>query len=217
VPAGQTQAVLREWFGRWGLPEQVRVDNGTPWGSSDDLPTPLALWLVGLGIAVHRNDPCRPQQNGVVERSMGTLKRWSEPHACASVAHWQARLDHEEDVYRTGYPLPGGLTRWQRWPGLRHSGRPYTRRWEDRRWSLARAVDHLANYTLERKVSSKGYVSLFNRSYPVGRVLAGRVVKVCLDPLRPEWLVLDRQSAAQLRGIPAETVTRRHIVDDLKL
>src|SRR5580765_8532727 len=57
VPAAQTQALLREWLARWGRPAQMRVDNGTPWGSSDAVPTPLALWLIGLGIGMHWNDP----------------------------------------------------------------------------------------------------------------------------------------------------------------
>src|SRR5436305_8099380 len=134
VPAAATQAQLRHWFGQWGLPAQVRVDNGTPWGSSDDVPTPLALWLVGLGIALHWNDPCCPQQNGVIERSMGTLKRWSDPHTCQSLAQWQERLDEEERVYREEYPTPAGGTRRQRWPGLAHSGRSYSRAWEKRQW-----------------------------------------------------------------------------------
>jgi hypothetical protein len=193
------------------------VDNGIPWGSSDDVPTPLALWLVGLGIAMHWNDPSSPQQNGVVERSMGTLKRWSEPRSCVSVAQWQERLDREERLYREEYPLPSGSSRWQQWPGLRHSGRSYSLAWENRHWSLPAALEHLANYTLERKVSGTGHVSLFNRSYYVGKVQAGRMVKVFLDPQRVEWIVLDCRSAAQLRALPAETVTRKDIVEMLKL
>ena len=217
MPASQTQAQLRKWFARWGLPGQLRVDNGTPWGSSNDLPTPLALWLVGLGIAMHWNDPNSPQQNGVVERSMGTLKRWTEPQTCVSIAEWQERLDHAERLYREEYPLPSGVTRWQQWPGLRHSGRRYSRAWEKREWSLAKALEHLANYTLNRTVSSSGHLSLFNRSYHVGSLLVGKAVKVCLDPQTVHWVVLDRRSAAQLRSIAAETVNRKHIVEMLDM
>jgi transposase InsO family protein len=195
----------------------MRVDNGTPWGSSDDVPTALALWLVGLGIAMHWNDPRCPQQNGVVERSMGTFKNWSDPRTCPSVEAWQERLDREERVYREEYPTASGASRMQCWPGLRHSGRRYSVRWEERHWSLQAALEHLADYTLERTVSGNGQLSLFDRPYYVGAALAKRVVKVYLNPQRVEWVVMDRQSAAQLRMFPADTLTRKNIVEQLKL
>ncbi len=199
------------------MPLQLRVDNGTPWGSSDDVPTPLALWLIGLGLQVHWNDPCCPQQNGVAERSMGTMKRWSNPQDCQSVVQWQQRLDHEERLYREEYPTASGQSRLQRWPGLQHSGRHYSVAWEKRHWSLERALEHMANYTLERTVSSNGRLSLFDRSYSAGKALAGKRVKVFLDPQKVEWVVLDRQSLAQLRCFPAATLTRKNIVECLKL
>src|SRR6266852_5962403 len=75
VPVGKVQAVLRHAFQRWGRPQRFRVDNGTPWGSVGDLPTDLALWLLGLDVGISPNPPRRPQDNGVVERSQGTGKR----------------------------------------------------------------------------------------------------------------------------------------------
>src|ERR671934_175688 len=76
LPRRTVQPLLRQAFGRWGLPGGLRVDNGKPWGSWSDLPTALALWLLGLGIELHWNPPRQPQRNGVVERSQGTGKRW---------------------------------------------------------------------------------------------------------------------------------------------
>src|SRR5262249_53568051 len=78
VPAAATQGFLRRQFAHWGRPEALRVDNGSPWGSRGDLPTDLVLWLAGLAVAVRANPPRRPQDNGVVERSQGTGKRWAE-------------------------------------------------------------------------------------------------------------------------------------------
>jgi hypothetical protein len=42
--------MFRQVFVRWGLPDRVRVDNGYPWGTPRDLPSELALWLIGLGV-----------------------------------------------------------------------------------------------------------------------------------------------------------------------
>ena len=63
--------------------------NGSGWttarrgGRKGDLPTGLEFWLAGLEVEVQANPPRRPQDNGVVERSQGTGKRWSEPHRAA--------------------------------------------------------------------------------------------------------------------------------------
>jgi hypothetical protein len=67
VPEDAVQTQLRQAFARWGLPGGLRVDNGTPWGSWSDRPPVLALWLIGLGVAVQSIPPRQPQHNGVVD------------------------------------------------------------------------------------------------------------------------------------------------------
>jgi hypothetical protein len=57
VPAAATLVQLREAFGHWGIPRCVRVDNGWPWGSTGELPTDLAMWLIGLGVEVICDHP----------------------------------------------------------------------------------------------------------------------------------------------------------------
>ena len=120
MPAAETQRCLREAFARRGMPAQIRVDNGSPWGSAGDLPTALALWLIGLGIGVIWNPARRPQDNGVVERSQGTGKRWAEPPTCADAAELQRRIDDLDGIQREEYPSIGGMSRLEAFPGLRH-------------------------------------------------------------------------------------------------
>ena len=103
VPSGMVQAELRCCFKRWGRPASMRVDNGNPWGSCGDLPTPFALWLIGLGIEVIWNPPRRPQDNGVVERSQGVASNWAEPDRCRNAAELQRRLNEEDRVQRESY------------------------------------------------------------------------------------------------------------------
>ena len=150
------QQAVRAAFARWGLPRRLRVDNGKPWGSWSDLPPALALWLIGLGVDVSWNDPRRPQQNGVVERSQGTSKRWAEPQACQTVAELQARLDEDDQLQRERYPLAQGQARWTLFPGLTHSGRPYQEADEAAAWSLSRVREHLAGYA----VPSGGWIGM---------------------------------------------------------
>jgi hypothetical protein len=203
VPAATVRQALRQQFGRWGLPRCLRVDNGVPWGNWNDLPTPFALWVVGLGVAWHWNDPRCPQQNPKVERSQGTGKRWSEPGRCQSVAQLQERLDEADRIQREVYPSVAGTTRWHLFPQLRHSGRPYSRAWEERSWSLKRVESHLAGYVAIRRVAATGHVSVYDRGRYVGTQYRGQWVQVQYDPDAHGWVIRDRVAQVlQRHGTP---------------
>jgi hypothetical protein len=204
------QQRLRAAFARWGLPQRLRVDNGKPWGSWSDLPPALALWLIGLGIDMLWNDPRRPQQNGVVERSQGTAKRWAEPHACRSVAELQARRDDDDVLQRERYPVAGGRSRWQLFPALAHTGRPYREADEARAWGLQRVRDHLAGYAVPRRVDQQGKVSVYNRNLYVGVAHRGQPVCVQFDPEEGQWLISDG-AGRQLRALPAPEISAESI------
>jgi hypothetical protein len=196
---------LRAAFARWGLPCRLRVDNGKPWGSWNDLPPALALWLIGLGIDMHWNDPCRPQQNGVVERSQGTGKRWAEPSRCSSVLELQRRMDDDDRLQRERYPLAAGRSRWDLFPTLAQTTRPYRQEDEAGQWQLQRVRDHLAEYAVSRQVDNQGKVSLYNRNLYVGIAQAGQPVCVQFDPDQVAWVFSDR-AGRQLRTKPATEI-----------
>src|SRR5215207_475016 len=136
VPDQAVQQALRQTFTQWGRPQTLRVDNGKPWGSWSDLPPALALWVLGLDIAVHYNPPRRPEHNGVVERSHQTAQNWAEPSQCTSLTQLQQRLDDDDVLQRQQYPY-AGQTRWQVYPALVHSGRSYREATEEALWQLA--------------------------------------------------------------------------------
>jgi len=76
------------------------------------------------------NPPARPQDNGVVERSQGTAKRWGEPWTCDSPEELQRRLEEMDWIQRQEYPNVGGRSRLEAYPGLARSRRAYTPEWE---------------------------------------------------------------------------------------
>jgi transposase InsO family protein len=68
------RAALIEVFSCYGLPEQMLMDNGPPWGCSVEWGhTPLTVWLLRLGIGVLHGRPYHPQTQGKEERFHRTL------------------------------------------------------------------------------------------------------------------------------------------------
>jgi hypothetical protein len=212
VPPTATRDLLRDCFTRWGKPARLRVDNGMPWGSHGDLPTDLALWLGGLGVAVRANPPRRPQHNGVVERSQGTAKSWAEPGRCGSADELQRRLDEADSRQRDLYPSIRGLARIEAYPGLAHSGRAYDLTAEPRCWDLAAAWELLARHVVPRRVDSSGKVSVYRRSMYVGPRRVGRDVYVGFDPIAGRWSVQD-EHGVELRRIEPEALDATSICE----
>lgn len=62
-------------FKAFGLPNQINVDNGNPWGKGNgESYTKLAVWLIKLGVRLSHSAPYHPQTNGKNERFHRTLK-----------------------------------------------------------------------------------------------------------------------------------------------
>jgi len=202
---------LRQAFSRWGRPERFRVDNGTPWGSAGDWPTDLALWLIGLGVAMIWNPPRRPQDNGVVERSQGTGKRWGEPGTCSGPKELQQRLNEMDRIQRELYPSIDGHSRQEALPDLRQTSRPFSMAWEKRAWDIELVLAHLADYKVPRRVDRKGQVSIYNRNHYVGKQHSGKDLFVGFDPLECQWLFMTAEGVT-LRPKIAEEITRDRII-----
>ena len=71
------QEELISVFRKYGLPERMTMDNGTPWGlsSKERGYTSLEVWLILLGIRVSHSRPMHPQTQGKDERFHRTLKK----------------------------------------------------------------------------------------------------------------------------------------------
>ena len=203
---------MRLAFGHWGRPGRLRVDNGSPWGTRGDLPTDLELWLLGLEVGVAANPPRRPQDNGVVERSQGTAKRWGEPWSCDSPGELQRRLQEMDEIQREHYPSIAGRSRGEAFPQLVHSGRAYTPEWEEAHWSLERVAAELVGYAVRRRVDATGTISLYNRRHYVGSIHKRKNVFVMFDPETYEWVVADDEGRQLVRQ-PAKHINREDIMN----
>lgn len=94
---------LTSAFRRYGLPDRITMDNGSPWGGDErtDL-TVVTAWLVRLGIGVSHSRPYHPQTQGKDERFHRTLL------AEAIVGRQFQDLEdcqHQFDIFRETYNL----------------------------------------------------------------------------------------------------------------
>jgi hypothetical protein len=203
------QAQLRGVFARWGLPEYIRVDNGAPWGSWSDLPPPLALWWLGLGIQPLWNHPHCPKENAFVERCNGLIDTWGEPNQCPDLATWQKRMEWMAQTQREVYPSVQGKTRLQAYPALGVCLRAYSFPEEARQWQLARAEAFLSQGRFVRLVGQKGQISLYNRAYGVGTQHAGSQVFVRYDPQTHQWVIQRFDGQEVIRHATKEITAER--------
>jgi len=75
-------------FRKYGIPNQLHTDNGSPFGSVRSIQrfTRLSYWLIEVGITPVFSDPAHPEQNGRHERMHRDLKA-----ACVKPAAYDLR------------------------------------------------------------------------------------------------------------------------------
>jgi transposase InsO family protein len=100
--ATTVQAQLTAAFQRYGLPDGILTDNGSPWGGGGGHPhTHLTAWLIRLGVSVLHGRPYHPQTQGKEERFHRTLQL--EVLAARPRWHSLGELQDAFDVWREVY------------------------------------------------------------------------------------------------------------------
>lgn len=99
------QTHLTSSFRRYGLPLELLMDNGAPWGDTWESPyTPLVAWLIQLGIHVSHSRPYHPQTLGKDERFHRTLKAEVLRETFADLDSVQRRFDRWRMIYNFERP-----------------------------------------------------------------------------------------------------------------
>lgn len=201
--------MFRQVFTRWGLPQAVRVDNGYPWGTPRDLPTELALWLIGLDVAVIWNPPAEPTENPKVERCQGVVDAWAEPGTCAGPEELIERLAWACQIQCREYPSIDGISRIGAFPQLLIPRRPYqaAREWES--WSLSRVDAWMSQGLWVRRVSKTGVIAMYGNRRSVGRKWSGQDVVVRFEAARRSWVVSDSAGKVLVQFVASELSQER--------
>jgi hypothetical protein len=203
--------MFRRTFGQWGLPDAVRVDNGYPWGTPRDLPTELALWLIGLDLEVIWNPPAQPQMNPKVERCQGVAAAWAEPQTCAGPAQLSDHLDWVCQTQCWEYPSIHGSSRVESYPHLLVPRRPYQESQEMTLWELQRVDRWMSQQMWSRRVGANGVISMYGHRRSLGRAYRGQAVVVRFDHTNRLWVVAD-QAGEALDQFPAWELSQERIL-----
>jgi len=166
------KAAMEATFHRYGLPERITADNGSPWGVSRGQGfSALEIWLIRLGIRVSHSRPYHPQTQGKDERFHRTLKlELLDRQGFSSLAACQAAFD----IWRSRYNLQRPHEALGQVPPVSRyqpSGRPFP--------SAIPALEYLPGDRV-LKVRPNGSIRLGRRSpdFPVGKGLIGQYVAV---------------------------------------
>jgi transposase InsO family protein len=104
---GETvRARLSEVFRRYGLPERMTMDNGSPWGDKGERGyTEFTVWLMRIGVKVSHSRPYHPQTQGKDERFHRTLNvELLQGKRFRDLEHCQEAFDRFRDIYNQERP-----------------------------------------------------------------------------------------------------------------
>jgi transposase InsO family protein len=155
-------------FRRYGLPERLITDNGSPWGDGPGNPfTPLGVWLIEHGVKISHSRPYHPQTMGKDERFHRSLKAevLSAP-PFADLAAAERAFERWRNVYNTQRPhealeLAVPASRYQ--PSLRD-------------YVETVAPFEYAPDDVVRRVQQGGHVSFLGRNVKVPKAFRGKAV-----------------------------------------
>jgi transposase InsO family protein len=160
---------LERVFARVGLPEAIRSDNGSPFGSTGAGGlSSLSVWWLRLGIEPRYIPPSSPQDNGRHERMHRTLKDETARPPAATLEAQQARFDAFRRHYNEERPHEalGQTPPARHWrPSLRELPRRLDEPWYD--------ADHEV-----RRVRPPGTIKWRGEQVFIGEALAGELVGI---------------------------------------
>jgi transposase InsO family protein len=169
---------LRDCFRRYGLPERMLMDNGSPWGHDADHPyTLLTVWLLRLGIGVSHGRPYHPQTQGKAERFHRTMQGellqgrsyWDHEQAQTGFNQWLEIYNFERPHQALSLAVPA-----------RHyqiSPKPFP--------EVLPAIEYGPEDQV-RKVQDQGWVCFHGREFRLSQAFRG--YPVALRPTRTDGL-----------------------------
>lgn len=184
-------------FRRQGIPEIIRVDNGTPFASQGPGGlSKLSVWWIGLGIEVQFSRPACPQDNGCHERMHRTLKaECCRPPSANGFAQqqrfdrWRKDFNEQRPHEALGMRTPADV--------YHPSAKRLDERVKPRLYPLGSEI---------RRVDSAGFIGLEGGRGYVGEAFVG--VDVALERSETSDLILVRYANVRLGQLDTSSKPR---------
>lgn len=189
------RAALVATFRRFGMPEAILTDNGSPWGDdAESRWTPLVVWLMRLGIRTLHGRPYHPQTQGKEERFHRTLKAEALANdPPRDLADSQRRFDRFRHVYNAERPHEAlGMAT----PASRYRPSP-------RSFPETLAEPEFGPLDAVRKVQANGRISFASGQFRVSKAFRGE--RVAIRPTTTDgrfevWFGVNRIGGFDLRA-----------------
>lgn len=199
------QRVLRRAFTRYGLPEQISLDHDSAFydnKSASPFPSPIHLWLIGLGVQVRFIHHRPPLEHAQIERHHQTIagQAFAGQHF-GDVSALQSSLQARLLFLNREYPTRAlaGQAPLQAFPQARHSGRSYSPAAEEQLLDLQRIYDYLQGGRWFRQVSAVGIFSLGGYPYNVTTQYAEQTVEITFNGATHQLSCLPEKGMTPLR------------------
>jgi len=168
-------------FRRYGLPDKILTDNGSPWGTAGNLTiegevpfSGLEVWLMRLQIKIIHGRPYHPQTQGKEERFHRTLKtellQYEQfknfDHCQSRFDKWRNKYNQERPHCALGLKTPSVL--------YKHSNRSYP--------ETLPTIEY-AETDQVRKVSGMGHIGYKKQMFRIGKGLINQHVAIRATPI----------------------------------
>jgi len=149
------QNAVQAAFERYGLPDIILTDNGSPWGDTGERSlTRLGVWLIEHGVAPWHSAPFHPQSHGKNERFNRTLKAEllagrtfdDLAHAQRAFDNWRQHYNHNRPHDALDLAVPA-----DRYRASARSFAPIVEPFEYGPDDIVRAVDRAARISFHKK------------------------------------------------------------------
>lgn len=176
--------MLREAFKEFGMPKSIQSDRGPIFKenqSKSPFPTPLHLWLVGLGINFQHAKAHKPTDQAVIERTHQTI--YNQLYRTLDYKSVEElRIKGRERMDKLNHRIPCtslGSPPLVKNPDAIHSGRTF----EDEKtlYKVERVAELLGKMEWFRKVSSVKTFALGKKIYYHSNLKKGQQIKIRLN------------------------------------